>query len=66
MGNDHFLDLVFCFHSAILLMAADFMLLFLKGIKKKKELSGSLRIHAYTMTILSSGLDTMANRMALM
>lgn len=65
MGNDHFLDLVFCFHSAVLLIAADFMLLFLKGIKKM-ELSGSLVIHAYTMSISSSGLGTTANRMALM
>lgn len=65
MGNDHFLDLVFCFHSAVLLIAADFMLLFLKGIKKM-ELSGSSVIHAYTMNISSSGLGTTANRMALM
>lgn len=39
MGNDHFLDFVFCFHSTILLIAADFMLLFLKGKEKKKKKS---------------------------
>lgn len=57
MGNDHFLDFVFCFHRTILLIAADFMLLFLKGKeKKKKELSESLGIHTCSMTFRAQAL----------